>query len=118
MIEVYPALDVLDGRAVRLLGGDFHKVTDYGDPREVARRYLDAGATRVHVVDLDAARDGQTSPAMVALVRDLCSWDWKVQVGGGVRGLQALEGWLELGVWRCVMGTAALDAQIAADAQL
>jgi phosphoribosylformimino-5-aminoimidazole carboxamide ribotide isomerase len=118
MIEVYPALDVLDGRAVRLLGGDFRKVTDYGDPQEVARRYLEAGATRIHVVDLDAARDGKTSPKMIALVRELCSWDWKVQVGGGVRDLRALQGWLELGVWRCVMGTAALDAQIAAEAHM
>ena len=70
---VIPAVDLLDGRCVRLLRGDFDKATEYSDdPLSVARQFAEGGARRIHVVDLDAARDGAgNAEAVEAIVRDI-----------------------------------------------
>ncbi|HET9093339.1 MAG TPA: HisA/HisF-related TIM barrel protein, partial [Acidimicrobiales bacterium] len=60
-MELWPAIDITQGRCVRLRQGDFARQTEYGDPLEVATRYLEAGAKRLHVVDLDAARSGEAA---------------------------------------------------------
>jgi phosphoribosylformimino-5-aminoimidazole carboxamide ribotide isomerase len=110
VIELYPAIDLRDGRAVRLLRGEFEAETVYSqDPVEVARSYEAAGARWIHVVDLDAARTGE--PANLALVAAIagtvaCS----VQAGGGVRGPEAAERLLDAGVDRVVVGTAAVES--------
>ncbi|MGH2835296.1 MAG: 1-(5-phosphoribosyl)-5-[(5-phosphoribosylamino)methylideneamino]imidazole-4-carboxamide isomerase [Solirubrobacteraceae bacterium] len=115
-----PAIDIIDGKAVRLLQGDFAQRTDYdSDPLDAARRWVDAGARALHVVDLDGARTGV--PANVAHVeRIAASLEVPVQVGGGLRSLESVRAVAEAGAARVILGTAAfrdpefLDAAVAA----
>ena len=106
---VIPAIDVRAGRAVRLLRGDPNEETAYDDdPVEVAVRFQEEGARRLHVVDLDAALD---EGANRDTIRDICgSVVLPVQVGGGVRTLEDVAAVLEIGAGRAILGTsAALD---------
>jgi phosphoribosylformimino-5-aminoimidazole carboxamide ribotide isomerase len=110
--EFLPAVDVRDGRAVRLVQGDFHRETVYGeDPVAVARAFAEAGAGWIHVVDLDAARTGE--PANRATVEAMCAavapFGVRVQSGGGVRDEGAAVSLVEAGVDRVVVGTAAVE---------
>lgn len=115
-----PAIDILDGKAVRLLQGDFEQRTDYdADPLDAARRWVAAGARWLHVVDLDGARSGE--PANLEHIRRITeAVGIPVQVGGGLRTLEALEAVLDAGASRVVLGTAAyrdvdfLDSALAA----
>jgi phosphoribosylformimino-5-aminoimidazole carboxamide ribotide isomerase len=106
-VEIIPAIDLLGGRCVRLYQGDFERVTTYeADPHDLARRYRDAGASRLHVVDLDGARTGVA--ANHEIIRRLAAESGlAVQAGGGVRTLAALEAWLEAGAERVVIGSVA-----------
>jgi phosphoribosylformimino-5-aminoimidazole carboxamide ribotide isomerase len=112
-MELYPAIDIRDGGAVRLVQGDFERQHDYGDPVALARRFAAEGARWLHVVDLDAARAGKpvnrsTVLAIAAAV------DVPVQSGGGVRTDADVDELLEGGVARVVLGTAALtDPELA-----
>ena len=112
-MELYCAIDLRDGRAVRLERGDFSRERRFGDPLEVAERYLEGGASHLHVVDLDAARTGL--PANRALVRAIVERSTvPVQVGGGVRSEDDVAELLGMGAHRVVMGTTAiLDPDIA-----
>lgn len=103
-MELLPSIDLRGGRVVRLHQGDFARETVYGeDPVAVARSYADAGATTIHVVDLDASRRaGSNRDAILAVVQAV---DVAVQVGGGVRDASLLDA----GVARVVMGSAAVD---------
>jgi phosphoribosylformimino-5-aminoimidazole carboxamide ribotide isomerase len=106
---VIPAIDVRAGRAVRLLRGDPNEETAYDDdPVEVAVRFQEEGARRLHVIDLDAALD---EGANRDTIRDICrSVVLPVQVGGGVRTLEDVAAVLEIGAGRAILGTsAALD---------
>ncbi|MCB0969623.1 MAG: bifunctional 1-(5-phosphoribosyl)-5-((5-phosphoribosylamino)methylideneamino)imidazole-4-carboxamide isomerase/phosphoribosylanthranilate isomerase PriA, partial [Ilumatobacter sp.] len=87
MIELYPAIDLRDGKVVRLLQGDYDAQTTYGDdPVAVARGFADAGATWIHVVDLDAARSGSpVNRPVVAAIAAAVAGRARVQTGGGVR---------------------------------
>jgi phosphoribosylformimino-5-aminoimidazole carboxamide ribotide isomerase len=103
--EVIPAVDVLDGRAVRLHQGRREAVTlEAGDPVGLARRFAADGATRLHVVDLDGAFSGAPT---VGLLERLAAVGLPVQVGGGYRTVSALQLALETGADRVVVGTAA-----------
>lgn len=108
-MELFPAIDLLDGRAVRLYQGDYDRETIYNDdPVDQARRFAAEGARWIHVVDLDAARSGtprnrEVIAAIVAAV------DVPIQTGGGVRDDAAAEALFEAGVARVVLGTAALE---------
>ncbi|MDA8071244.1 MAG: HisA/HisF-related TIM barrel protein [Actinomycetota bacterium] len=106
-MQLIPAVDLLDGSAVRLVQGDFDRRTGYGDPVALARRWVDAGARWVHVVDLDAARSGL--PVNRWIVRQVVEAvaPVPVQAGGGVRGVEDVEDLLASGVTRVVMGTVA-----------
>ena len=106
--DVVPAIDVLDGRAVRLSGGRRDAPTlDGGNPIELARRYAAEGAGRLHVVDLDGAFSGVPRPD---LVRDISlSVSIPVQVGGGYRTFEGIEEALAAGADRVMVGTAALS---------
>lgn len=108
-MAVYPAIDLLDGQVVRLREGKRDEVTVYGaDPVAVARAYRAAGATMIHVVDLNGAFD--QSEAQMALVgRVIEDAGVAVQIGGGLRTLARLQGYLARGCARVVMGTAALN---------
>lgn len=106
---LYPAIDLLEGRSVRLVQGDPSRRTTYGDPIEAAERLVSSGAQRLHVVDLDAARTGL--PANRRIVEQIARRAGvPVQAGGGVRTLEAAEELLGAGVARVVLGTAALES--------
>ena len=102
-----PAIDIIDGKAVRLLRGDFSQQTDYdSDPLDAARRWVEAGARALHVVDLDGARTG--APANVRHVERIASTcGVPVQVGGGLRSLESVRALAESGAARVILGTAA-----------
>jgi phosphoribosylformimino-5-aminoimidazole carboxamide ribotide isomerase len=107
-MELFPAIDLHDGAAVRLVQGDFGRVRAYGDPVELAHTYAAGGASWIHVVDLDAARTGEPVNRAVVL-RIAAAVDVRVQAGGGVRGAADAAALLDHGVDRVVLGTAALE---------
>jgi len=116
-MEIIPAVDIRGGRCVRLYQGDFQRETVFGDdPVAVARSWQEAGATRLHVVDLDGAREGR--PANAQVIRRLIqAVSIPVQVGGGLRDRQSIEGYLGAGIDRVVLGTAAVkDPSLLAEA--
>jgi phosphoribosylformimino-5-aminoimidazole carboxamide ribotide isomerase len=102
-----PAIDIRDGKAVRLARGDFDAETVYdADPLEAARRWVADGARALHVVDLDGARTGE--PANVEHVRRIAAGvDVPIQVGGGIRSAEAADAIIAAGAARMVLGTAA-----------
>lgn len=108
---LWPAIDLKDGRAVRLVQGRFDQVTDYGDPVAAAQRWLAAGARALHVVDLDGALAGR--PVNTAAVRAIAAAaraaGARVEVGGGLRTLEAIGEALDAGASRVVVGTGALS---------
>lgn len=110
MIELYPAIDLLDGEVVRLRQGAYDEVTVYGgDPAAVARSFVVEGARWVHVVDLDAARSGlSVNRATVERIVQALDGTGKVQVGGGVRDVAAAVELAAIGVSRVVVGSAAV----------
>lgn len=104
---LYPAIDVRGGQAVRLLRGDYARETAYdADPAEAARRWIDAGARFLHVVDLDGAKAG--APRNLDAIERIAALGCPIQVGGGLRGADAVAAVLEAGAERVVIGTAAL----------
>ena len=114
---LYPAIDIADGKAVRLVQGDFDAETVYADsPLEAARRWVDAGARHLHMVDLDGARVG--SPQNLEhLERVVAQLGVAVQYGGGLRSVDAVAAALAAGASRAILGTAALrDADFLAEA--
>lgn len=110
MIELYPAIDLREGRVVRLLQGDYDRQTTYGDdPVAVARSFAEAGAAWIHVVDLDAARSGSpVNRPVVAAIAAALAGAARVQTGGGVRSVDDARALAEAGVARVVMGSAAV----------
>ena len=110
-MRLFPAIDLIDGQAVRLVKGDFERQTMYGDPLEVASRYAEAGATHLHLVDLEAAKSGHPSSGTVEIVaRIIAETGLTVELGGGIRSAADVERWLVVGVWRCVIGTKAAES--------
>jgi phosphoribosylformimino-5-aminoimidazole carboxamide ribotide isomerase len=106
---IIPAIDLLGGRAVRLEQGDFARVTDFGpDPVALARGFAEAGATWLHVVDLDGARLGHW--CHLDVIAEIVAAGVPVQAGGGARDLAQVEAALERGVARVVVGTAATES--------
>jgi phosphoribosylformimino-5-aminoimidazole carboxamide ribotide isomerase len=111
-MDLFPAIDLRDGRCVRLYQGDYDRETVYGDdPVAQATAFAAAGAPWVHVVDLDAARTGvpRNRPVVSAVAAALAERDVPLQVGGGVRDDAAADALFAAGVRRVVVGTAALD---------
>jgi phosphoribosylformimino-5-aminoimidazole carboxamide ribotide isomerase len=107
--EVIPAIDLLAGRCVRLAQGDYDRATVYSeDPAEVASAFAAAGCTRLHVVDLDGARDGEPRNSDVVAAIVAAAPALPVQLGGGLRSLDAVARALDAGVERAILGTAAL----------
>ena len=105
---IFPAIDLKGGQVVRLAEGDMARATVYGDnPAAQARAFADAGATHLHVVDLDGAFAGASING-IAVESIIAAFPGKVQVGGGVRDMTGVERWLALGVDRVIIGTAAL----------
>jgi len=111
MIDLYPAIDLLGGRVVRLRQGDYADETVYGDdPVAVARDFAASGARWIHVVDLDAARSGDAvNRPVVAAIAAALAGVAKVQTGGGVRSIDDARELADAGVARVVMGSAAVS---------
>lgn len=106
-MQIYPAIDIKDGRAVRLRQGLAADVTDYGTPAEAAMDWKTQGATYLHVVDLDGAFEGKgrNLPLVAEIVRET---GLPVELGGGIRTMEDIEARLSLGVARVILGTVAL----------
>jgi phosphoribosylformimino-5-aminoimidazole carboxamide ribotide isomerase len=107
--EVIPAIDLRGGRCVRLYQGDYGRETVYGDdPVAMALHWQELGATRLHVVDLDGARSGEqaNAGAVLAIVKAV---KIPVELGGGVRSLETVSQWVDAGVGRVFLGTAAVE---------
>lgn len=106
---IFPAIDLKDGKVVRLVKGDFattHQVAS--DPVETARTFYAAGARYLHMVDLDGAKDGVRKNG--DLVRAVVQVGLKVELGGGIRSMADLKEGFSLGVWRAVIGSAAVSS--------
>lgn len=107
-MNIFPAIDLIDGCAVRLLQGDYSQKTVYSNnPVDVAKSFKDAGAEYIHIVDLDGAKDG--SNANIEVVKAIVKESGlKAEIGGGIRSMEAIEKYLNLGVMRVILGTAAV----------
>ena len=109
LFEIIPAIDILDGKCVRLTQGQYNKVEEFSNnPIDIAKRWVDLGAKRLHVIDLNGAKDGY--PANLKIITQLTR-DVKatVQVGGGVRTLKTIKDYLNVGVKYLILGTKAFQ---------
>ena len=108
-MEIIPAIDLKDGRCVRLYQGDFDRETVFShNPAVVARRWQREGAKRLHIVDLDGAAAGELRN-MDAVEHILGAIEIPIQLGGGIRSMDAVEGLFVLGIERVILGTAAIE---------
>lgn len=108
-MQIFPAIDLRGGQVVRLYQGDYNQEAVYGkDPCAYAREFINAGAEFLHIVDLDGARDGTPAnfESIAALVKQGGLF---MEVGGGIRTEERIAQYLELGVGRCILGTAAIQ---------
>lgn len=107
-MKIYPAIDLHFGKCVRLYKGDYNEVTDYGNPIEVAKKFKKLGATFLHIVDLDGAKDG--SLINVDVVRRIID-EVKIdcEFGGGIRSLEQIKMLLNNNIKRVIIGSKALD---------
>ena len=106
---IFPAIDLYDGKAVRLYKGDYRQMTVYSEnPIEIARDFEAAGAKHIHMVDLEGARDGSTPN--LSIVADVAqNTSLFVEIGGGIRDMATVEKYLSAGVSRVILGTAAVN---------
>lgn len=106
---IFPAIDMIDGNAVRLLKGDYNKKTVYAsNPCDVAKHFEELGAEYLHLVDLDGAKNGKT-PNFDAVKQISENTSLKIEIGGGVRSEEVIKKYLDAGVFRVILGTAAIN---------
>ena len=106
---IFPAIDIKDGVCVRLLKGDFRQITSYENtPIDQAKKYFQNGFNNIHIVDLDGALHGRSVNSILIseIVKKVKS---KIQIGGGIRTIDDISRWVKLGVYKVVMGTAAVE---------
>ena len=107
-MKIFPAIDLFDGKAVRLYKGDYKQMTVYSEnPIEIARDFEKSGAKFIHVVDLEGAKDG-TTPNIATVEKIAKETSLFVEVGGGIRSFDVLEKYFSVGVSRAILGTAAV----------
>ena len=105
---LFPAIDLVGGKAVRLYKGDYDKMTVYSDhPEEIALDFKNCGATHIHIVDLEGARDGGT-PNLDTVLKIKKESGLFCEVGGGIRSMEVVDRYLSAGVDRVILGTAAI----------
>ena len=105
---IFPAIDLYGGKAVRLYKGDYSRMTVYSDsPLEVAKDFWKKGAEQVHIVDLMGARDGGTPN--LEMVKEIIREIPFVEIGGGIRTMEAIASYIDAGASRVILGTAALE---------
>lgn len=108
-MRIYPAIDIIDGACVRLVRGDYSKKTKFADdPCEVAKKWESDGGEFIHIVDLDGAKSG-TMPNFELICRIAAAVNVPIEVGGGIRNMEAVEKYLGGGVERVIIGTSALS---------
>ena len=106
---IFPAIDLFEGKAVRLLRGDYAQMTVYSDhPEEIAKDFAAKGATHVHLVDLEGARNGST-PNLGTVLRIRENSGLFCEIGGGIRSMKTVETYLGAGLDRVILGTAAVE---------
>lgn len=107
-MKIFPAIDIIDGKVVRLYKGDYGKKTEYGNSVVAqAEKFVSLGATHIHLVDLDGAKSGKTDN--IESVKKVCSLNKLfVEIGGGVRSMETVEKYKKVGVSRVILGTSAL----------
>ncbi len=109
-MRLYPAIDMIDGQCVRLVQGDYSQKTTFSeDPLAVALRWQEQGGELIHLVDLDGARNGEM-PNFDTVCRIAKELDIPVEIGGGIRDMRAVSQYLEHGVHRVILGTAAIKS--------
>lgn len=105
---IFPAIDLYDGKAVRLYKGDYNNMTVYSQhPEEVAVKFKECGADHLHLVDLEGARDGNT-PNIETIKKIRNSTDAFIEIGGGIRNIETVKTYIDAGVNRVILGTAAV----------
>ncbi len=106
---IFPAIDLYDGKAVRLLRGEYDKMTVYSDnPIEIARDFEASGASHIHMVDLEGAKSGET-PNIDIVAQVARETGLFVEVGGGIRSMEIVDRYISAGVGRVILGTAAVN---------
>ena len=105
---IFPAIDIIGGRAVRLFKGDYAQMTDYGEPAEFANKFAESGATHIHIVDLEGAKTGETPNFDTVLAIKKASGAF-CEIGGGVRSMDTVEKYVGAGIDRVILGTAAVE---------
>jgi phosphoribosylformimino-5-aminoimidazole carboxamide ribotide isomerase len=106
---IFPAIDLFEGKAVRLLRGDYAQMTVYSDhPEEIGKDFAAQGATHVHLVDLEGARSGST-PNLETVLRIRESTGLFCEIGGGIRNMETVDTYLKAGLDRVILGTAAVE---------
>ena len=108
-MKIFPAIDIKDGKCVRLLKGDFNKSTEYEkSPIDQAKEFSDTGFQDLHIIDLDGALKGE--PANVKLIEEICKLTKiRIQIGGGIRSIDHIKKLIDIGVDRVVLGTRAVE---------
>lgn len=110
-MNIFPAIDLYDGKAVRLYKGDYNNMTVYSEnPIEIAKDFEKKGAEYIHIVDLEGAKDG-TTPNIETVKQIAAETDLFCEIGGGIRSMETVEKYLNCGVSRVILGTAAVNDQ-------
>jgi len=106
---IFPAIDIKDGVCVRLIKGDYRQITSYeNSPIDQATKYFQNGFNHIHIVDIDGALHGR--PVNSILIKEIIKKvKSKIQIGGGIRTIEDINRWIEMGIDRVVMGTAAVE---------
>ena len=105
---IFPAIDLYGGAAVRLYKGDYNQMTVYhNDPLAVAKDFEAKGATYIHMVDLEGAKDG-TTPNLSVVKSIVKETNLRVEIGGGIRSMETVDKYISAGVYRVILGTAAV----------
>ena len=107
-MKIFPAIDIKDKKCVRLVKGDFKNKTEYEmSPVEQAGKYKDHGFKNLHIVDLDGALTGET--VNLNIIHDIVSkFDLKVEIGGGIRNIESIKKYIEIGADKVILGSAAI----------
>tara|TARA_Y100000590_G_scaffold221899_1_gene251160 strand:+ start:87 stop:806 length:720 start_codon:yes stop_codon:yes gene_type:complete len=106
---IFPAIDIKDNRCVRLVKGNFNKMTSYENtPYDQAKIYFQNGFKNIHIVDLDGALEGKSTNSKI--VKEIINnFDLKIQIGGGIRTISDVDNWVKSGVDKVILGTAAVE---------
>lgn len=108
-MTIFPAIDLFDGKAVRLFKGDYNQMTVYNEnPLEVARDFKACGATHIHTVDLEGAKDG-TTPNLDTVCKIKRETGLFIEIGGGIRSIEVIDRYISAGIDRVILGTAAVS---------